>query len=196
MKRQTIVDLAVFALLVAVGVVTRWISGEFTHLWNSTATLSNFTATGAVSLFAGYYFRHHLVAALVPLALMVASNLALKQYNSVGQMAIVYVALILPVILGVALRGKNNPWRIGGCAVATSVWFYLITNFAYWGWYDLYPKTVDGLLHSYVLAVPFFRNMLAADLFFSALIFGTYTLAVQVGVMPRRMEQTAPAVSS
>src|SRR5262249_26255293 len=121
MKRETIIELGVFAGLVALGVVTRLITAEY-------QALSNFTATGAAALFAGYYFRNRWVAILVPLTLMVVSNLALRQYNSEWQMVIVYAAFILPVILGFTLRGRESAWRIGGSAIATSVWFFLITN--------------------------------------------------------------------
>jgi hypothetical protein len=187
MKRETTLDLGVFAGLVVFGVLTRLLSAEFPQ------ALSNFTAVGAVALFAGYYFRDSRIATLVPLALMVVSNLVLKQYNSLGQMAIVYFALILPVILGFALRGRENVLRIGGCAITTSVWFFVITNFAYWAWYDLYPKTASGLIQGYVMALPFFRNMVAGDLLFSGVLFGAYAIAVQVGMIPRR---SATAVAS
>lgn len=184
MKRETIIELGVFAGLVALGVVTRLITAEFKEL-------SNFTATAAAALFAGYYFRKRWVATLVPLALMVVSNLALRQYNSVGQMAIVYIALILPVILGLVLRGRESVWRIGGSAIASSVWFYLITNFNYWVSYNEYEKTVTGLIQSYVMGLPFFRNMVIGDLFFTGLLFGSYFLAVQLGVMSRRAAASA-----
>jgi hypothetical protein len=56
--------------------------------------------------------------------------------------------------------------------------FYLVTNFA--GWlepHSLYAHTVDGLLQGYVMAIPFFRNSLAGDLFWTALLFGLYEVA-------------------
>jgi hypothetical protein len=184
MKRETILDLGVFFLLVVIGVLTRFISGEFEKL-------SNFTAVGAASLFAGYYFRHKLAAALLPLAIVVTSDLVLKQHNHWQEMALVYFAWIVPVVLGVALKGRVNAFRIGGSAVASSVWFYLFTNFVYWYAepFNNYPHTANGLLQSYIAAAWFFRNMLLGDLLFSAVIFGAYACAVQFGVMPSRANQ-------
>ena len=75
--------------------------------------------------------------------------------------------------------------------MAGSISFYLITNFAEWAFYDLYPHTAAGLIEGYVAAIPFFRNTLASDLLFSVLIFGTYWLAVSAGILPRR--ELAPA---
>jgi hypothetical protein len=124
---------------------------------------------------------------------MVVSNLALRQYSSEWQMVIVYVAFILPVILGFTLRGRESVWRIGGSAIATSVWFFLITNFTYWVSYDLYEKTTAGLVESYVNGLLFFRNEAVANLFFSGLLFGAYFLAVQFGMMSRPVAATAVA---
>jgi hypothetical protein len=186
MKRETMIELGVFAGLVALGVVTRLMTAEFTEL-------SNFTAAGAAALFAGYYFRSRWVATLVPLTLMVVSNLALRQYNSDWQMAIVYAAFILPVILGFTLRGRESVWRIGGSAITMSVWFFLITNFTYWVSHDLYEKTTAGLVQSYVMGLPFLRNTAISDMFFSGLLFGSYFLAVQFGMMSRPVETSVPA---
>src|SRR4051812_17911918 len=108
MKRETATNLAVFCLLVALGVATRWMSDAFQP------ELSNFTATGAIALFAGYYFRNRLAAVLAPLGVMVLSNLCLKPYDNFGQFAIVYLALLLPVAMGMLLRRKFNVWTVAG----------------------------------------------------------------------------------
>jgi hypothetical protein len=189
MKRETLLELGVFLLLVALGVLTRWVTGEFKDL-------SNFTATGAAALFAGFYFRNRLAAPLVPLTIMVVSNFALQPYDSRIQVIVVYLAWIVPVILGFALRGQANAWRVGGCAVVSAVSFFVITNFAGWACYDLYPKTFSGVIESYLAGTPFFKNTLASELLFSGLIFGTYAVAVQMGLLPNRIDRTSIASGS
>ena len=185
MNRQSVTNIVVFCLLLALGVVSRWIAAEYQP------GMTNFTAIGATALFAGYYFRSRLTALFVPLAVMVISNLWLRQYNNFGQLAIVYAALLLPVAIGMLLQRNLRWWTVGVGAVASSVSFYLITNFAEWAFYNLYPHTAAGLIEGYVAAIPFFRNTLASDLLFSGLIFGTYWLAVSAGILPRR--RVAPA---
>ncbi len=73
--------------------------------------------------------------------------------------------------LGGLLRRDATPLRIAGVAVASSVSFFVASNFAVWAVWNMYPKTLGGLAACYVAAVPFFRN-LPADLFFSAVMFG------------------------
>jgi hypothetical protein len=181
MKRESLTNIVVFCLLVALGVASRWMSDAYKP------DLSNFTAIGATALFAGYFFKNRLAAILVPLAVMVVSNLCLKPYNNFGQFAIVFIALLLPVAIGMLLRRKLNVWTVIGGSLASSVLFYLITNFPDWYFYNnMYPHTPAGLVGSYVAAIPFFSKTLAGDLFFTAVIFGVYWAAVATRVlMPR-----------
>ena len=203
MKRELITNIFVFCLLVVLGVTTRWVSeANYPKLTGVSANepsdlnsigLANFTAIGAISLFAGYYFRPRIAAFLVPLAVMIISNLCLKHYNNFGQMGIVYLALLLPVAFGLLLRRNLKAWSVAVGAVSTSVTFFIITNFAEWAFYDLYPHTASGLASGYAAAIPFFRNTLLSDLLFSGVIFGTYALAVSSGWLRSPMAPLAPA---
>ncbi len=180
MKREPVTNFVVFCLLVALGVATRWMSDAFKP------ELSNFTATAAVALFAGYFFRNPLATVLLPLAVMVVSNFCLAPYNNYGQFAIVYFALLLPVAIGMLLRRKLNVWTVLGGSLASSVIFFLLTNFAEWAFYNLYPHNAAGIVESYIAALPFFGKTLAGDLFFTAVTFGAYWLAVSSNVLLRR----------
>src|SRR5262249_16155359 len=133
-----------------------------------------------------------LAAFLLPLAIMVVSNLCLRKYNNFGQMAIVYAALLLPVLFGRLLRRKPSVWTVAVGALATSTTFFVVTNFAEWAFYDPYPPTALGLIQGYSAAIPFFRNTLLSDLLFTGLIFGAYWLAVSSGFLLPRQTQLAP----
>lgn len=74
--------------------------------------------------------------------------------------------------LGSALYEKRNAARVAGAALAGSVSFFLISNFGTWLFWYMYPKTLAGLMAAYVAGIPFYRNQFAADLIFTAAIFG------------------------
>ena len=80
-----------------------------------------------------------------------------------------YAAMIL---LGGLLRNKAGWARIAGASLAGSVSFFLVSNFAVWLVWDMYPKTLAGLATCYTLALPFFRNGVLGDLMFTAAFFG------------------------
>ena len=186
MKRERTTMIVVFCLLVTLGVVSRLVSDA------AKPTLSNFTSLAAGAMFAGYFFRHPLAAFLVPAAAIGISDFCLQRFESIGQLVIVLVAFLIPVLIGMVLRRKLNPLTVVGGALLSSVTFFIITNFAEWAFYDLYPHTASGLVTGYIAALPFFRNTILGDLFFSGVIFGIYYCAVSTGLLYPRQPQLAP----
>jgi hypothetical protein len=144
----------------------------------------NFTPIGAMALFSGAYLgRRGAVALVVPLGALFLSDLVLGFYRG---MPTVYFSVALIVIIGwVALR-RVSPIRVGGAAVASSVLFFVLTNFGMWLSSGFYPRTLAGLEACYIAAIPFFQNTVAGDLFYAAVLFGGFAL----------LERTVPALRS
>jgi len=180
MKRDELLSTLVFAGLVTLGVWSRF---AFLENW------PNFTAAASVALFAGYFFASRVAAMMVPLAVMVISNLYLPSYNGPGEVFVVYGALIVPVLLGGSLRTRFTWPRGIGSMLASSLLFYVVTNLAAWFYLSgpdmMYDRTWAGLVESYVAALPFFRNSLAGNLVFFVLLFDGYFLAAGLGWLPR-----------
>lgn len=133
----------------------------------------NFTPIAAMALFGGAHFADRRQAFLVPLGVMALSDLVIGLHQLVP---VVYGSFALIVGIGLWLRTRRTPATIAAAAIASSVVFFLITNFGVWALGSWYPKTAAGLLAAYVAAVPFFRNTLAGDLFYTAVLFGGFAL--------------------
>jgi len=140
----------------------------------------NFTPMLAVALFGGAMLSGG-PAYVVPLLAMFASDLALG--HSFGWMTLViYSCFLIGVGLGQWLGKNRTSARTGLAMLCGSLLFYVITNFAVWILPDsqhtvgLYPRTLDGLIQCYWMALPFFRNSLAGDLFWTAMLFGVFDL--------------------
>jgi hypothetical protein len=181
-KSDTIVRSSIFGGLVAAGALSR--------IWFH--ELPNFAPIAAMALFAGYYFRSAKVAVLVPLLAMSLSDLVIGSYDW-QVMAVVYAALALPVAFRGLLRkhlaierGSARSATIGlsglvTCSLASSLFFFLATNFACWFFGNMYERNGQGLILCYLQGIPFFRFTLAGDLFFGALLFGSYAAALNFG---------------
>ena len=141
----------------------------------------NFTPIGAMALFGGVYFVRKETAFLVPLAAMFLSDLVLGMtlYGHAiwKPMPFVYVSFALTVWLGRIVRSKPNPSRIAAATLVGSLLFVIVSNFGVWVNWSFYPKTLDGLMACYIAAIPFFRNMLAANVFYTAVLFGGFHIA-------------------
>jgi len=135
---------------------------------------SNFTPIGAMALFSGAYLgRRGAIALVAPLAALFISDLALGFYHG---MATVYFSTALVVLIGWLTLQKKSPLRIGAAAIASSILFFVLTNFGMWLSSGFYPRTLAGLEACYVAAIPFFQNTVAGDLIFSAILFGGFAL--------------------
>ncbi|MDP2664765.1 MAG: hypothetical protein Q8O97_02280 [bacterium] len=138
--------------------------------------LPNFTPIGALALFAGAYLaKKHWWGLLLPLFIMFVSDLFIGFYD-MKLMAVVYGSFLLYALIGKVLP-KQNPMLVLGGALGGAVFFYLATNFAVWMFSPWYEKSVEGLILSYTLALPFFRATLLGDLLFTGVFFGAFELA-------------------
>lgn len=136
----------------------------------------NFTPVAAIALFGGAYFASRHLAFIIPLTAMLLSDLILG-FTGPLQTLLIYGSFALIVCLGLWLRNHRSPLAITAAAVTGSVAFFIITNFGVWAQGLLYPMTLDGLLTSYIMAIPFYANTLAGDLFYSLCLFGGFALA-------------------
>jgi hypothetical protein len=130
----------------------------------------NFAPVGGMSLFSGARLRGW-QAYLLPLLLMAITDPLVGGYS--GATPWVYASFMVSVWIGSRIRRSENPAWIAGAAVAGSVQFFLITNFAVWLG-TLYPHTPAGLAACYTAAIPFFWRTLASDLFYSGVLFGLH----------------------
>jgi len=97
-----------------------------------------------------------------------------------GYMIWVYAGMLLVILLASKLLHKFNYGRLFGTALLSAVVFYLVTNFGAWlSMPELYTRDIQGLMNSYVAAIPFFRATLLGNIVFSFLVFGLYELIVK-----------------
>ena len=157
-----VIMLAYLFLLLAVAV--RFMS----HPWM-------FTPVAASLLFFGARGSRRFL--WVPLVLMAASDVVLTKviyaYPFVWDHFVTWAWYASVLWLGTKLRENAKPLPVIGAALASSVSFFLFSNFAVWAAYDMDPKNLGGLLTSYTLALPFFRNAVAGDLLFTSAMFAT-----------------------
>jgi hypothetical protein len=133
----------------------------------------------------------------VPFFLMAASDIILTKYvysyplNADQLVVWAWYAAIL--FLGTRLRENSNWLRIGGAAIASSVSFFLISNFAVWASGTMYPKTMSGLMTCYAAGIPFFRRGVAGDLLFTAVMFGLPAVAAAIARSTHKPQGAAAA---
>jgi hypothetical protein len=137
-----------------------------------------FTPVGAALLFFGA--RGPRRQLWVPLALLAASDVVLTtmvyRYPFSWDHLVTWAWYAAMLWFGTTLKQNAGAIRILGSALAGSVSFFLVSNFAVWAAWDMYPRTFAGLLTCYDAGLPFFRHGATGDLLFTAAMFATPVL--------------------
>lgn len=138
--------------------------------------ISNVTPIGAMALVGGMYFNKRILAFIIPIVTLYASDLILNNtlFATPGSsfvwfsayMVYVYGAFLLTVLIGILLNKKTSTTKIIGGTLMASFLFFFITNIGDWAAYNMYPKTMAGLGSALLAGVPFFRNTLLGNLIF------------------------------
>jgi hypothetical protein len=141
----------------------------------------NFAPMGALALFAVAFYKRKYLALVIPGLAWWLSDLYLNNmiYNSADGFTLFTAdqffslfALILIVILGKLLFKKVNAPNVMIGSLSASLIFFVVSNLGVWMQGILYPKTVQGLVECYSMALPFYRGTLVSDLIFTGVFFG------------------------
>lgn len=156
----------------------------------------NFTAVGAMALFAGAHLTSRWQALAVPLIAMLVSDtvlqLAVPGWGFHTLMPVVYACVAVTAWLGsTIMRQRVTPTRAGAASLTSASIFYLVTNLGmWWSGIGAFPRTLDGLVATYIAGLPYFGNTLAGYAFFGGLLFGGWAM------LERRFLVLAPAGST
>ena len=134
--------------------------------------LPNFSPLASVALFTGVYGQSKKYI-ILPLVALFISDLFIGFYKFEIMLS-VYGSLTIIGLLGFWLKKHKNFLNITSSALASSLLFFLITNFAVWYFGTWYSHDLAGLAWCYNLAIPFFKNTLLSDLSYSLIIFGAW----------------------
>jgi len=137
----------------------------------------NIAPIAAMALFGGVYLNKK-YALILPLLALFISDLFIGFYGA-PMMSFVYGSFLLTGCIGIFLKNHKKPAPIFAAALFSSFVFYLVTNFGVWLTTPLYPKTLSGLLESYIMAIPFFRNTIIGDILYTGVFFSSYEFVLK-----------------
>lgn len=136
----------------------------------------NFTPLAAMAFFAGAKIENKKYAIAIPFIAMLISDAILGFHSS---MFFVYFAFAVIVYLGSMTEKIENKLAVPMGVLLSSISFFVITNFGSWITSAFYTKDFNGLLTAYTAAIPFYRNELAANILYSATLFGLYYFSIK-----------------
>jgi hypothetical protein len=127
----------------------------------------NVAPIAALALFSGVMVPNW-IGFIIPLIAMVLSDVFLGFHATIP---FVYGSFLLITGIGYLLRKKSSPLNIGLGSMSGSLLFFFITNFGVWITSSLYEKSVSGLVQCYLMGLPFLRNTIIGDIFYTTVFF-------------------------
>ena len=147
--------------------------------------IPNFNPIGAIALMGGILFHKKTTAFLVTIGALFLGDVILglsspiyMDYMFSTTFLFVYVAFLLMILLGTALKNRASLMTISLGSVVSAILFFLITNAGSWLALN-YDRSISGLMSAYSAGIPFFRATLVSQLLFSLGIYIIYNLATQ-----------------
>ncbi|MGB9233525.1 MAG: DUF6580 family putative transport protein [Terriglobales bacterium] len=138
----------------------------------------------------------------IPFVLLAASDVVLTKFFYAYQFSWdhfvtwLWYAAILWLGTGLresaSLRSVTDWLRVGSASLTASISFFVVSNFAVWACWNMYPKTFAGLMTCYAAGIPFFRHSVAGDLVFTAFMFGVPAAAA---LLARSSNSHGPAAA-
>ena len=160
------------------------------RILNARMHVPNLVPIAGIGLFGGAVLRDRkMLAFLAPMAGQFLADAYFQFFTTTpgfypGQQY-TYIALVAAAGLGLALQNTKAINVLLGLFGASTL-FFLISNFGYYmgGWNGY---SFAGLEKTYIDAIPFFRNTLAADMIGGIVLFGGYFLTQKL--VENKMQQ-------
>ena len=115
----------------------------------------NMTPIIAIGILSVTCFQSRLFQFGFPLFIMIITDAIIGFHTLIP---VVYLSIIVASLSGFILKHKYSIINGLGCSLLSSILFFTISNFGVWAIGNLYPKTLTGLIHCYIAAIPFFHN--------------------------------------
>jgi hypothetical protein len=120
----------------------------------------NFTPVIASGIVMGFFLKNFYISSVCIIFSVFFGDIFFGFHST---MFFVYLALLVPVFLGVITKNFNY-LSILLLGFSSSLSFYFITNIGVWITSDMYSHNFSGLLECLILGLPFFSNTLLSTL--------------------------------
>lgn len=150
---------------------------------------ANFAPIGGMALFGAAYYSKRYWVFIIPIVSMwisdvILNNVVYGQYFDhfvwfYSGSLFTYAAFALIVLLGMFSLKKVKVPHLIVSALGASLIFFLVSNFGVWFSGMMYPPNFGGLMACYTAGIPFFKNTIAGDLVYTAVMFGVFELSAK-----------------
>ena len=140
---------------------------------------ANFSGVGAVAIFSGSYFKNRFSAYVLPMLVLLLSDLGLAMtmgvnYGFYQGWYYTYIAFALMVLAAQLLVNKVTVTNVFAASLVGVLIHWIVSDFGVWFGSTYYPQTIAGFWACLVAAIPFELKFLYGTLGYSVVMFGAF----------------------
>ena len=145
--------------------------------------MPNFTPIGAMALFGGAYLKNKYHAFLIPilslwLSDVIINNFILSYYNDFTWFypgfLWQYFSFAVIILIGYLFLNKISFKSVFVTTIASSLIFFIITNFGVWISGSMYSMDLNGFVLCFIAALPFYKGTVLGFIVYSSFLFGVF----------------------
>ncbi len=140
----------IFGAAILIAALSRLVN----HHWN-------FTAVGAATFAFVLLFPTDKKVFFIPLVSLLVSDLILGFHDT---MLFVYGGYMLAVLPFMMITTTSSKLQKVMTVLSGSLVFFMVSNFGVWFAGQMYPQTVAGLIETFVMGLPFYKNQFLSDI--------------------------------
>ena len=152
----------VFGAAIFIAALSRLVN----HHWN-------FTAVGAASFAFALLFPTDKKVFFIPLVSLLVSDLILGFHDT---MLFVYGGYILALLPFMMMAVNNTKLQKVLTVLSGSLIFFVVSNFGVWAVGQMYSHNVSGLIETYVMGLPFYKNQFLSDILLTPALFYSFKM--------------------
>ena len=133
----------------------------------------NFTAVGAAAFAFALLFPGDKKMFFIPLVSLFISDLFLGFHDT---MLFVYCGYMLALVPFMLVAKNSTQLQKVLTVLSGSLIFFVVSNFGVWAVGQLYPQTLTGLIETYVMGLPFYRNQFLSDIMLTPALFYAFKM--------------------
>lgn len=134
----------------------------------------NFTAVGAAAFAFALLFPTDKKVFFIPLVSLLVSDLILGFHDTMLFVYGGYMLALLPFMM--MSEAKSSRLQKVLTVLSGSLVFFVISNFGVWISGQMYPQNVAGLIETYVMGLPFYKNQFLSDILLTPVLFYSFKM--------------------
>ncbi len=160
-------NIMIFGAAILIAALSRLVN----HHWN-------FTAVGAAAFAFALLFPTDKKVFFIPLVSLLVSDMILGFHDTMLFVYGGYMLALLPFMMMSETKSSAASLKLQKVLIVLSgsLIFFVVSNFGVWALGQMYSQNLIGLIETYVMGLPFYKNQFLSDILLTPALFYSFKM--------------------